>query len=425
MTRCPFCGQANPGSTCPSCGGRLPDAPPIPPAPGPPTSPPTTATPNDATCWSCGGARHAAGICPWCGAAGPARALTPDEQAQHAARRQAVLHRIALFSVIALVAAATATATALLWRDRQRDKDWKEDRIAAANATKAAIEGLVLDPAASDMTAVQNAASSLNLANADLANVDGHTEDRQQLDQHIEEFRRALDALVDVGDQPLTVLDESDAARARAQWGALADDADGIFELTGVRVDVTAAQGKVNAFLDERIRRAQVEQRLNAARVLKSQLATHRDQVEGILAEYERLRAELDGRRLGEREADGFFPFDIIRIFDDAAADTDELAQSLRATGGPTPGLSARVQRMTGIIDELAGAYARVEDLSGGCRVTENFEYVCQRIGDLPEYKRMVTDTTNAHRRLLDEKRAWSAEVDSETAKVDQQLATA
>jgi hypothetical protein len=309
-----------------------------------------------------------------------------------------MLYRLALFSVIALLAAATASAVALLWLDRQRDKEWNTDRVAAANATKAAIDGLVLDRAASDLTSVENAAFLLNAANAELARADGHAEDRQRLDRHIEEFRQALDALVDLDD-------ERDAARARAAWGALADDGDAIFELTGVRIDVAAAQTKVDAFLDERARR-----------VLRSQLTAHREQIEGMLAQYEKQRAEFDSQRIGERTMVGFLFDDTLSAIYGAARDSKALAESMRAAGAPTPAVSNRVERMAAALDELAAAYGRVQNLDGVCVPFTFFPTECQDIGELPAIKRMIVEANAAHRRLANERRAWTAEVEQQLA---------
>lgn len=438
--RCPYCGTEAPAPavTCSACGGRLPEAaasPPTEPRPAPPTAVPVpstaaTADTHDtgvaATCWSCGGPRSGAAACPWCGAAGPVRALTAEEAAEQARRRRAVVRRASIVAGIVIVAAGVVTAGAFAWQNRQRDNDWKKDRLAAANTTVDVLRGLPLDPSAPDPDALQAASAELATVLGELYDAEGHQEDRNALGQSITEFQQAIDGLADVADQPLSILDEDDVARARIDWGALGDDVDTVFELTGVRIDIDATRAKVTAFIDELRRRADAEQRRHAAQALKAHLVSHREQVERLFAEYEALRADFGRQGIAEVETSEYFtPFDVTRALEEAAEARAELADELRAVGGPTSGLTGRVQRMADLIDEQAALLDGVDALTGPCRFTQDFQYVCPRIGELPRYKSLVSDTNAVYQRLVEEKRAWVAEVDSETAKADQQLATA
>lgn len=383
------------------------------------TDPPST------TCWSCGGARHAGGVCPWCGARQQARALTPEQAAAEEARRQRVLRRAAVVTAIVVIVGAAGTAGSMAWQSRQRDNDWKSDARAIARTTAQTVAGLPLDPAAPDPTALRRGAGALFDAAGQVVLADHHVEDRAALSQQVTTIARAIESVATVAGRSLGDLGEADTAEARNAWGGLADEADAIFEVTGVKVDVAAAQAKVTVFVDDRMQRARTEQRVNAARTMKAQLADHRAAVERVFTDYEQLRLALERERLGDRETTGFYAFDVIDILNRAGDERMELSSVLAKVGGLTPALTERVQRMADTLQEMGARLAGATGLEGSCRFTDDFQFVCERMGDLPEYKRLVTDLNALHRRLMDEKKAWAAEVDAETAKADQQLATA
>lgn len=426
--RCPFCGDANRAgfAACPSCGGVVRPsgdggafaAPP--PLPAPST---VDDLDLDAQCASCGGVKTAPGRCPWCGVQDEGRPLTAEEAEELRVRRRRILRRTAVVTAVLAVLGVLGAGGAAAWERRQQNSDWKRDRAAAGTKVASVLRDLPLDPAERSPSRLRNAKVELERLASALAEDEGNGKARRALADRVNAVSNAVGTVAQAADVDWNDLESHDLAPARLAWADLGDDVDAISKTTGAKIDLPATRGKVEAFLEGLLQKAQAQQRRRGLELERTSVSAHKTAVEQVFSEYESLRAQLDQAGISDYEVSEYFtPYSVLDQLEEAAEERHDLAQSLRDLQGPTPGIDARVKQMATILSELGDLLANLDDLSGECRLTSTWDYVCPTIGELPQYKQFLANTNAAYQRLVAEKHAWAAEVDAEIARLEELL---